>query len=104
MRINALKLESYRNYQNLALNLDPAENITHIIGQNAQGKTNILEAIYLLSLTKSFRTSQSTDLVKWGDGFARVIGSFETKEDTFELEVFIGNPPPSQKSFKEKWS
>jgi len=48
MRLKSLKLEKYRNYESLNINFDDTENITTIIGPNAQGKTNILEAIYLL--------------------------------------------------------
>ena len=54
--LNTIKLVNYRNYENLLLSF--SENINIIVGNNALGKTNILESIYVLALTKSFRTSK----------------------------------------------
>ena len=51
MKIKNLKLKNYRNCENIELNFNNFKNI--IIGKNAQGKTNILESIYFLSITKS---------------------------------------------------
>ena len=51
MKINNLKLKNFRNYSDLDIDFNDKLNI--IIGNNAQGKTNILEAIYFLSITKS---------------------------------------------------
>lgn len=101
MRLASLKLENYRNYQKLNLDFDAQNPITSIVGQNAQGKTNILEAIYLLALTRSFRTSCQSDLIKWGDDYARITGRLETKEGEKDLEVFIGNPPQPKRSLKK---
>jgi DNA replication and repair protein RecF len=101
MRLNRLILEQYRNYSKMDLQIDPAQSITYIIGQNAQGKTNILEAIYLLALTKSFRTKNQQNLIQWDKEFSRVKGVFEAQNDTFELEVFIGNPPHPKRSLKK---
>ena len=52
MKITKMTLKKYRNYDNLELNFNDSLNI--IIGNNAQGKTNILESIYVLAVTKSF--------------------------------------------------
>lgn len=128
MRLTKLILEQFRNYQNLELNFDLAENVSYIVGPNAQGKTNILESIYLLALTKSFRTSQQQDMIRWGDEFARVQGFFEDGDAAnqtvstnsissgrpgahhgpspvtgigTQLEAFLGHPPNPQKSFKK---
>lgn len=101
MRLRSLILEQYRNYSAMDLQIDPDQPITYIIGQNAQGKTNILEAIYLLALTKSFRTKNQQNLIQWEKEFSRVKGVFETKNDTFELEIFIGNPPHPKRSLKK---
>ena len=101
MRLKHLILEQYRNYSKLDLKIDPDQSITYIMGQNAQGKTNILEAIYLLSLTKSFRTSNQLDLIQWGQEFSRVKGLFETNNDSVELEIFIGNPPHPKRALKK---
>ena len=55
MYIESLELKNYRNYQNLQLDFDKGTNIFY--GDNAQGKTNILESVYLCGTTKSHRGS-----------------------------------------------
>ena len=68
MKIANLKLKNFRNYQNLELDFSSYKNI--IIGNNGIGKTNIVEAIYYLSLTKSFRTNNDEVLIKDNEDFA----------------------------------
>ena len=63
MNIYSLKLKDYRNYSELKLTFDP--NINVFLGQNAQGKTNIIEAVYYASLGRSHRTHTDTDLIRW---------------------------------------
>lgn len=70
MYIKELQLKNYRNYEALQLFFDP--NINVIIGENAQGKTNLLESIYLLGFTKSYRTSNDRELIRWNEEFAKV--------------------------------
>lgn len=64
MNINTLILYNYRNYKQLNLTLSP--NINIFTGYNAQGKTNIIEAIHLASIGISHRTRNETDLILWG--------------------------------------
>ena len=64
MNLSQLTLKNYRNYENAILNFNNKINI--IIGDNAQGKTNILEAIYFLAITKSYRTSDDVNLIRTG--------------------------------------
>lgn len=106
MKLKNLILEQFRNYRNLELDFDPEEPMTYIVGPNAQGKTNILESIYLLALTKSFRTARQQDMIGWEHEFARVRGIFDAdpepeSQKTLELEAFLGKPPQPQKSFKK---
>ncbi len=125
MKLRKLILEQFRNYGTLELDFDPREPMTYVVGPNAQGKTNILEAIYLLALTKSFRTSRQQDMIRWESEYARVKGIFEKGDaataagpDTnaasgrpgkqadstagiLELETFLGKPPHPQKAFKK---
>ena len=61
MFLQNIHLKNFRNFQNENLNFHPRFNL--IIGKNAQGKTNILEAIYYLSYLNSFRTSSKKDLI-----------------------------------------
>ncbi|QJW46281.1 DNA replication/repair protein RecF [bacterium BFN5] len=63
MRVNQITLRNYRNYINLSLSF--TQNINIFIGQNAQGKTNILEAIYYGAMGRSHRTNIDTELIRW---------------------------------------
>ncbi len=63
MELKSLKLTNYRNYADLAL--DFSEGINVFLGENAQGKTNLLESIYVLALARSHRTSSDKDLIRW---------------------------------------
>ena len=59
MYIESLELKNFRNYEELSIVLDPGTNILY--GDNAQGKTNVLEAVYLCGTTKSHRGSKDKD-------------------------------------------
>jgi len=75
MRVEKILLQQFRNYQSLDLILQ--QGITAFIGDNAQGKTNILEAIVLCSLGRSHRTGQEEDLIHWQAAQAGVELCFE---------------------------
>ena len=85
MQIDQLNLTNFRNYASLDLTLHPG--LTLITGENAQGKTNLLEAIFLLSLAKSHRTNRDQELIRWGADFAKVAGQITSKNQTFPLEI-----------------
>lgn len=70
MYIKHIELKDFRNYNNLNLTFDPNTNL--LLGNNAQGKTNLLESIYITSLGKSFRTSKDKELIKFDCDFCRV--------------------------------
>ena len=63
MKLKAIELKNFRNYEELKLDFHPNLNI--FLGQNAQGKTNILEAIYYCAFAKSHRTSKDRELINW---------------------------------------
>ena len=65
MRLNRILVKNFRNYKEQVLDFDRGVNI--FIGDNGSGKTNILEAIYVLSLTKSCRYGNDCDLIKNGE-------------------------------------
>ncbi|MEI3611099.1 DNA replication/repair protein RecF [Pseudogracilibacillus sp. SO30301A] len=73
MYLNHLQLKNYRNYDQLDIPFENRVNV--IIGENAQGKTNLLEAIYLLAFTKSYRTSNDRELIYWNKEFAKISGT-----------------------------
>lgn len=78
MNLTDIKLHGFRNYDDLALDFDPGVNL--IVGDNAQGKTNLLEAIAYLGSGKAFRTQRCAELVKLGEDFAEVEGSVFSQE------------------------
>lgn len=65
MKISSLKLVNFRNYERI--NLDFQDNLNIIYGNNGAGKTNLVEAIYALSITKSFRTNDDKKMIKKGE-------------------------------------
>ena len=71
MLIQTLKLKNYRNYSEYSLDFNPKLNI--IVGKNGIGKTNILEAIIVVSNVKSFRTLNDIDLIKKDEEYSRII-------------------------------
>ena len=78
MNLTEIELRNFRNYDQLQLEMDPGVNL--IVGDNAQGKTNLLEAIAYLGSGKSFRTVKTAELVKLGRDFADVSGNMCTQE------------------------
>jgi DNA replication and repair protein RecF len=70
MHIIKLRLKDFRNYKNLELTFHPKVNL--LLGNNAQGKTNLLEALYITSLGKSFRTGKDSEMIRFGAPFFRV--------------------------------
>ena len=63
MRLKSLELRDFRNYK--SLKIDFSDDINVLWGKNAQGKTNILEAIYFLATARSFRTLERKSLISW---------------------------------------
>ena len=88
MFINELHFINFRNYEKLDLNLCNGLNI--FTGDNAQGKTNVLEGIYYCSLAKSHRTSKDKELIKWDNDSAYVsINVIRTRLDKkIEIKIF----------------
>ncbi|MDE6141755.1 MAG: AAA family ATPase, partial [Bacilli bacterium] len=77
MKILNLKLLNFRNYEKLDIDFNPSKNI--IIGQNGMGKTNIVEAIYCLALTKSFRGSREDVVIRKNCDLTRIEGKVEDR-------------------------
>lgn len=97
MFLKQINLTNFRNYSAFELNFDQRPTI--LVGNNASGKSNLLEAIYLLSTTKSLRVETEDELIKNQESFTRVEG-FLTDPET-ELLVII-NKPTSDISFRKK--
>ena len=78
MNLNEISLRDFRNYKELNLSFDPGVNL--IVGDNAQGKTNLLEAIIYLGSGKSFHTQKSSEMVRFGADFAEIEGKVFSQE------------------------
>ena len=74
MRLTRLKTENFRNLA--AVDVTPAPGVNVIYGENAQGKTNLIEAIYLLTGQKSFRAAKESDYLRFGQEVARIEAEF----------------------------
>lgn len=85
MFVKNIRLEHYRNYEHLKL--DSFENVNLLLGNNAQGKTNLLEAILLLALTKSHRTSKDKELISFQADAAVLAALIEKKYGDVSLEL-----------------
>ena len=87
MHLASLSLRSYRNYA--AFEAELTSDVQVIVGDNAQGKTNLLEAISYLSALRSFRGTGTRELVRFGDAAARIAGRVASDAGTDDLAVTL---------------
>lgn len=87
MNIERLQLTNYRNYESLTLDFSPKINV--FIGENAQGKTNVMEAIYVLAMAKSHRTSNDKELVRWDADYAKIEGVVQKRYGSLPIELTL---------------
>ena len=87
MIVKSLSLKNLRNYENEKIEFSPSVNI--IYGKNAQGKTNILEGIYLFSMGKSNRTYHDEELIKFGENEASLNMNFISGKREISAEIII---------------
>ncbi len=87
MKILSLKLTNFRNIEDISLTF--TDGVQVICGENAQGKTNILEAIYLASTMRSFRTGKENMMLRYGEKQAHLSLTFEThgREQTLDITL-----------------
>lgn len=87
MKLTKLELINFRNYKKIKINLN--KNINIFIGNNGQGKTNILEAIYILGITKSHRYGEQINLVRRGMELTKIKGTLKKNRIISDLEIDI---------------
>lgn len=87
MIIKSIELTNFRNYESLNLEFDKGTNILY--GDNAQGKTNVLEAIYLSSITKSHKGSKDQDIIRFGESEAHLRTYIEKDGDTYKVDMHL---------------
>ena len=85
MKLTNLQLQNFRNYESVQLEF--TEGVHVFIGENAQGKTNLLESIYALAMTKSHRTTNDKELIGWNKEFATIKGTVEKTATKTNLEL-----------------
>ena len=93
MRLDRLALENFRNYRNLQAEFDAGVNL--LVGNNAQGKTNLLESIAFLGSGRAFRTQKTGELVQFGQDFAQLQGTVfsQQREQSLKWVLFAGARP-----------
>ncbi len=104
MRLTHLSLTNFRNYARLELDLPPGA--TLLVGDNAQGKSNLLEAVALLAVSRSFRASSDRELIHWvamdePQPYARVVGVVQKTAGELRAEIVLaasGTPAGEQRS------
>ncbi len=90
MKLNSIFLENFRNYESLSVDFDPGVNL--LVGENAQGKTNLLEAIAFLGSGRAFRTQKTPELIRFGSDFAQIEGKVfsQEREQSLKWVLFPG--------------
>ena len=100
MYLQKLKLTNFRNYENLELEF--SNNVNVFVGDNAHGKTNILESIYVSAITKSYRTVKDIECIYFNKEFFRNEHTYideSNKDKKIEVEVFLDTS--NKKQIKE---
>ncbi|WP_332650745.1 DNA replication/repair protein RecF [Lysinibacillus sp. 54212] len=87
MNIERLQLTNYRNYESLTLDFSPKINV--FIGENAQGKTNVMESIYVLAMAKSHRTANDKELIRWEADYGKIEGVVQKRYGSLPIELMV---------------
>lgn len=87
MILEQLALSGFRNYEKTDLDFTKGVNV--FLGENAQGKTNLIESIYFLGLARSHRTAKDKELIGWDQDFANVSGLVRTEYNNYPLEISL---------------
>ena len=95
MRVQSLSLKNFRNYEQASIT--PDSGVTVFTGPNAQGKTNILEALHLCCLGRSHRTARDEELIRWGADSARVQILTQQLDGTHEVTILLSRTQKKKK-------
>lgn len=94
MFIKSLKLDNFRSWRDYSLDFN---DVTILIGKNGVGKTNLLEAVWFLANARSWRVRHETELITWGEDFARI--SAQIEDERKNIEIFL--PKNTETQFKQ---
>ena len=98
MRVKSLSLKNFRNYEQASIT--PDSGVTVFTGPNAQGKTNILEALHLCCLGRSHRTARDEELIRWGADSARVQILTQQMDGTHEVTILLSRSQKKKKTVR----
>lgn len=91
MKVNSLTLQNFKNYQNQSFSFSDRVNV--ICGENAQGKTNLLESIFFLSCVKPIHAKREHDLITFGKETAKIHANASSVERNFEIDIDLSASP-----------
>ncbi|ODJ58572.1 DNA replication/repair protein RecF [Brochothrix thermosphacta] len=89
MFLETMSIDHFRNYDHAELEF--GQDVTLFLGQNAQGKTNVLEAIYTLAMAKSHRTTTDKDLIQWQAEYAKIEGRVRKRGQSVPMSLIVTN-------------
>lgn len=87
MKIKSINITNFRNYSNQEVEFSDGLNV--IIGKNAQGKTNLLESIFICAIGRSPRTTKDKDLIKWESTYAKITLNIHKKLGKKEIDIYL---------------
>lgn len=87
MYIESIQLKNFRNYESLELNFDQGTNILY--GDNAQGKTNVLESIYLCGTTKSHKGSKDREIIRFNEEESHIRMMINKNENSYKIDMHL---------------
>lgn len=91
MILTRVEIDNFRNFSHQEF--EPGSGFNLVVGRNAQGKTNLLEAIYCLGIGRSYRTGREAEVISFDSSWARVAGSFSSGQVNFNLEMVWEKEP-----------
>lgn len=98
MQIKSIRLKNFRNYEQALI--EPDAGVTVFTGQNAQGKTNIIEALHLCCLGRSHRTPRDEELIRWGCDEALVRTATVQRDGTHEVSILLSKRQKRRKTVR----
>jgi len=89
LNVKKIRLINFRNILDLSVDFDNSLNI--FIGNNAQGKTNLVESIFTLMKGKSYRTTNDENLINWNENKSYILGEVQKKEENYNISILLQN-------------
>lgn len=87
MFVESIELKNYRNYGSLSMVFDPGTNVLY--GDNAQGKTNVLEAVYVCATTKSHRGSKDKEIIRFAEDESHIKMNIRKDNVPYRIDMHL---------------